>query len=326
MTANYRLVRDSLQLEFFGEAGMSSLRRAGDSLAPPTMNGSFVEAGIKLDLPKQALKLQMAYRAVSPTFRSAGAQTKRFDFGGGNTVFPRLTDAQVIRPTTVFDVMADDFRYNQKLSQTLMDFDPKYNNATPYGDATPNRAGLYLQADFAPAKQKIDAFAVLSYSQELQGQGTLELKSFSTAQAGINFNLHKWLDWKNAVILTAGLRGEQTNRGGDSLSQVKLGSMLADIGLQVEVVKNLEVMAGAKLFQAKGNEYRSRRNDYGELVDLPVYLVDESHGIYAAGLRYNFRDDIYLQIAGNWINVQDRIGSLPQYQIHRFLIVFNMNL
>jgi hypothetical protein len=326
LTAEYRIVKDSMELSFFGEAGMSVVRRLGDSLAPTDLKGNFVEGGIVLNLPKKALKFKLAYRAVSPGFRSAGAQTKRFAFDGSNTVFPRLTDAQTLRPTTAFDILADDRRYNQALSQSLMTFDPKYNNSTPYGDATPNRLGLHFSADYAPVSGKLAAFAELGYSQEMQGQGTLELKRFLLGRAGVDVHLHKWLDWKRKITLTAGVRAEQTSRSGDSLEQIKLASLLADVGLSVELIQNLDFIVGMKMFQAQGNEYRSMRNLYGELVDLPVYLVDEAQGIYAAGLRYNFRDDIYLQLSGNWINVHDRIGTLPKYQIQRFLIVFNMNL
>lgn len=326
LSARYRIQRDSMEIGLFAEAGMSMLRRTGDSLAPADLSGSFAEGGVSLDLPKQSLKFKLAYRAVSPGFRSAGAQTKRFDFDALNTVFPRLTDVQNVRPAAVFDVLADDFRYNQKLSQTLMAFDPKYNNANPYGDATPNRAGLHLNVDYAPASDRISAFAEVGYSQELQGQGTLELKNFLAARAGTTLNLHKVLDWKRKLQLTAGLRAEQTSRDGDSLAQVSLSSLLADVGASLELIPNLELLLGAKLFTANGNDYLSVRNAYGELIDLPVYLVDETHGIYAAGLRYNFREDIYLQLSGNWIQVQDRVGTLPDYQIQRFLIIFNMNL
>lgn len=326
LTANYRLGNDSMTVEFFAEAGMSTLRRLGDSLAPADLKGNFVEGGVSFNLPKKALKIQLAYRAVSPGFRSAGAQTKRFMFDGSNTVFPRLTDAQVLRPTSAFDILADDLRYNQALSQNLMTFDPKYNNSTPYGDATPNRAGLHLRADYAPKSEKIAANLELGMSGELQGQGTLQLKRFLLGRVGTDVNLHKMLAWKQKLVLTAGLRFEQTQRGGDSLEQLRLTSLLADVGVSAEVVQNLEVMMGVKLFQARGNEYLTERNKYGELVDLPIYLVNETHGIYAAGVRYNFRDDIYLQLACNWINVHDRNGALPKYQIQRFLLVFNMNL
>ena len=185
---------------------------------------------------------------------------------------------------------------------------------------------MHLHVDYAPANDRISAFAEVGYSQELQGQGTLELKNFLAARAGTTLNLHKVLDWKRKLQLTAGLRAEQTSRDGDSLAQVSLSSLLADVGASLELIPNLELLLGAKRFTANGNDYLSVRNAYGELIDLPVYLVDETHGIYAAGLRYNFREDIYLQLSGNWIQVQDRVGTLPDYQIQRFLIIFNMNL
>ena len=37
--------------------------------------------------------------------------------------------------------MTDPNVYNQKLSTSLMDYNPMYSAVLPYGDATPNRIG-----------------------------------------------------------------------------------------------------------------------------------------------------------------------------------------
>ncbi|GIR12388.1 MAG: hypothetical protein CM15mP23_09630 [Cryomorphaceae bacterium] len=52
----------------------------------------------------------------------------------------------LIRPPSVFDLVTDEQLYNQDLSSTLMVFNPIYSNILPYGDATPNRTGIYLKA------------------------------------------------------------------------------------------------------------------------------------------------------------------------------------
>ena len=52
----------------------------------------------------------------------------------------------LIRPPSAFDLVSDDQLYNQDLSSVLMVFNPIYSNILPFGDATPNRTGIYLKA------------------------------------------------------------------------------------------------------------------------------------------------------------------------------------
>jgi hypothetical protein len=66
--------------------------------------------------------------------------------GNSNTIYPIYTNMSLIRPPSVFDLVSDDRLYNQELSSTLMFFNPIYSNILPYGDATPNRTGAYLNA------------------------------------------------------------------------------------------------------------------------------------------------------------------------------------
>ena len=94
------------------------------------------------------LSLTVGYRYVDPNFRSAGAQTRRLDYASdnSNTIYPIYTNMSLRRPTSIFDLLSDDGLYNQDLSNNLMAFNPIYSNVLPYGDATPNRAGVYLKA------------------------------------------------------------------------------------------------------------------------------------------------------------------------------------
>ena len=50
----------------------------------------------------------------------------------------------LIRPSSTFDLVSDEQLYNQNLSSVLMNFNPIYSNILPYGDATPNRNGVYF--------------------------------------------------------------------------------------------------------------------------------------------------------------------------------------
>ena len=52
------------------------------------------------------------------------------------------------RPPSIFDLVSDEQLYNQDLSSILMGFNPIYSNILPYGDATPNRSGIYMSGKF----------------------------------------------------------------------------------------------------------------------------------------------------------------------------------
>jgi hypothetical protein len=65
-----------------------------------------------------------------------------------NAIYPNYSNEQISRPITAFDIVTDATIYNQDLSPTLMNFNPMYSNSLPYGDATPNRVGVFTNFDF----------------------------------------------------------------------------------------------------------------------------------------------------------------------------------
>ena len=118
-----------------------------DSISNDT-KGMYFQFDNKFIKKDSTLSLTFGYRYVDPNFRSAGAQTRRLDYtpGNSNSIYPIYTNMSLIRPPSVFDLVTDDQLYNQELSSTLMVFNPIYSNILPYGDATPNRTGIYLKA------------------------------------------------------------------------------------------------------------------------------------------------------------------------------------
>lgn len=323
-TLEYIQPIDTMELRIFAEAGMSNSIHKGDTLAPDAMNDLIVEAGASLKLPAQNLTLKLVYRQVGADFRSSGAQTRRFNFNSPTTIYPRYTLNQQIRPTAIQDILTEELRYNQSISQNLSAFDPKYNNSRPYGDATPNRAGVHLQADYEPDSEKASAFASAGYSREIVGQGTAELKNFILIKAGGTLNINKFINWDRKLQIAAGIRQENTSRGGDSLTQVSLSSTLIDAGITVEAIPKLELIGGVKMLAASGNEYLTLRDPYGEVNDFPVYVVDQQESIWAAGMKYNFNERVYLTVQGNWIGVNDKTDTIEDYNINRLMVLFNM--
>ena len=77
--------------------------------------------------------------AMDPFFRSAGAQSKRYDFSQLNapSVFPNLGAQGMVRQASLFDLLSDIGQANQSISPTLMAISPLFDNVMPYGRATP---------------------------------------------------------------------------------------------------------------------------------------------------------------------------------------------
>ena len=112
------------------------------------IKGMFFDLENKFDKQDSSLFLSLGFRYVDPNFRSAGAQTRRLNYDdiSRNTIYPFYTNMSLIRPPSMFDIVTDDQLYNQDLSSVLMGFNPIYSNILPYGDATPNRIGVYMKA------------------------------------------------------------------------------------------------------------------------------------------------------------------------------------
>ena len=55
-----------------------------------------------------------------------------------------------------------------------MNFNPIFSNALPYGDATPNRIGVFLDGFYKNKKKYFDINFSTSFFNEVVGQGTLQ--------------------------------------------------------------------------------------------------------------------------------------------------------
>ena len=56
----------------------------------------------------------------------------------------------------------------------------------------------------------------------------------------------------------------------------------------------LNIICGAKIFSAKGNEYLIERNSYDEIIDYNSISYDSEEIILTGGLQYYFdKDTVY---------------------------------
>ncbi len=317
----------NVQLALIGEGGFSSYVFKGDTAQ--TKSGFFYDAGLQLNLKPQNLIVTANYTYVDPLFYSAAAQTKRVNYGNTPTTLANYgNDPKNImtRGITVFDLVRDPSVYNQGIVRNLMAYNPIYGNAQPYGKATPNRTGIELNVQYKDSLQKIVADVDAAFLSDIVGEGSAELRSFIVLKGGIDFNIHKFFDWKKRLILTTGYKFESTNRGGDALQAVSLVNNLVDLGLEIEAIKKFSFLVGFKMLTAQGNEFVAVRNQYNDITNYtPMANINVAQNIFAFGLKYRFSDKTYLTVQNHMFDYKDNTTATNNYSINQVLVMFNMN-
>lgn len=289
------LTTENLGLQLVGEAGRSSVSfLETDSVLTFDKSDGFLEAGLKLELPKQGLTFGATFRDVGPDFFSTTAQSKRIDFDRSKIYYNRVGNQRMVRQTSLYDIGRDRGIYTYQLNDFLMAYDPRLSNTLPYGQATPNRQGLWLEADYHAENGGLDVNLDVGLMSELRGQGTNELKSFTLVRLAADGHLDQWLDWEKGLDISLGFQLENTARGGVEVEQIDLSSSLLDVGIEAELFKNFELLLGLKSLASQGNEYLPIINEFNTVEDFPRFLVNDTEQLLGAGFRYTFKEGIYL--------------------------------
>ena len=272
--------------------------------------------------------VQFGIRHVDPGFRSAGAQTRRLDMSGAVplAVYPEYSDAVLARPMAMFDLLSSDGLYNQMLSPTLMAFHPVYSNVLPYGDATPNRQGVFFGVKRTQGNGEWEAEVDGGVYREVIGQGTPDLRSFGQVAARMHWNADRTLGWKRKATLSFASNAERTSRLGEELAEVDLSRLALDVFVNAEVSEGLFVQGAIKRLDASGNEFSAERNGFGEIQTFRAQSFDVSDYILSAGLWYAFSDNVYanVQYSGWGSSFSDPLQ--PDFQYRRLLFVFSVQL
>ena len=274
------------------------------------------------------LYLTVGYRYVDPNFRSAGAQTRRLDYAAGNnnTIYPLYTNMSMTRSTSVFDLVADDRIYNQDLSSNLMVFNPIYSNVLPYGDATPNRSGVYLKARLNNKSKVLLGKINAGFFKEVIGQGTAEKRSFGLVKAALKVNLHRWFNWEKEMSISASSESELTSRGGDTISSINLFSHQVNASLNIELAKKFFIQASYKQFNANGNEFLTERDNYGDITYFTSTQVNQKDHMLSVGMLYKLRENVYANLQYNWWGMTFIDQAYSDYKYNRLLFILSVAL
>lgn len=324
--ANVQYTIGDITLSANGEIGSSNSEIVNDSIAP-ILADNFFDTKIKVEYNPWQLGIYVRMKSVGADFRSPGAQTKRILFDGIPAAFERITNDQVIREINTLDLMREADLYNLQLQSGLMAFDPKYDNITPYGDASPNRQGFEAGINWTGWKKAVKLNASYAAQSEIRGQGTLSLRDFTRLEASGEIAINKLLKWEKSITLEGALRSDKTSRPGEAgVPTVDLTTDIISVGLSANIVSDLDVLVGMQQHTFAGFEFTNQVNAYDEIINFNENTVDGSQQMIGGGLRWNFSDKTYLMGQYNKLSWNNNIVDdvLPSYTIGNFAFIYSM--
>ncbi|HAE12909.1 MAG: hypothetical protein H6548_03205 [Chitinophagales bacterium] len=308
------------------EAGMSQTRYLEDPLAPERSD-VFSDLMFQLQDAGGKLSISAGYKWVGPDFRSPGAQTKRVLFDAYPAAFDRLTNNQLVRSLTMLDLIRESSLYNLQLSEGLMVYDPRYDNITPYGAATPNRQGLQANATCKLLDDRLSANLNGLMLTEVRGQGTTSYRQFNRLEARLNWEQESYSKNKTrALKASVSLRMDNTSRPADQegVPSVDLSTMIAGTGLEIEILEKTDLVAGLLYHSYSGFEFMNQTDAYGDIVNFNEFNADGSQWMGGAGIRYRFSDQVYVMGQYNNFGTSNVIGTLPAYGVSQLALLFSM--
>ena len=315
---------DMYPLDILVEGGVSKRGWEGDGFAPETQ-GMFFNSTFQSKINNSNLRLN--FKLVDTDFRSIGAQTRRLNYSLVPSSYAYYGNSYTQRKIGLLDIISDPDIYNQRLSTSLMDYNPIYSATLPYGDATPNRIGTEVSIE----EIKITGFLKLNidakYFTELIGQGTTQKRNFLNGAISSKLHINKILDISVPIIMDASAFAENIKRSGSEFERINLKTNLISSGILVGLADNLSLVCGSKLFSAVGNEYLIERNTYDQIIDYNIANFDISEMILVGGIQYYFEKDTYITMQYNHFNMLDNNNILEdEFSMGRLVFMFNMNL
>ena len=314
-------------LSFSGdiELGNSKTTYKNNDEAPEEA-GSFFDAGVKVAQKKYGLSLSGRAKRVEPEFNSPGAQTKRIDFSNYPVSFQRITNDQLLRNMSMIDLMRETSLYTMQLQAYLMDFNPNYDNITPYGDATPNRQGSSVAVEWQSTKIPVKLKAEQTMLSEVRGQGTTAVKNFGRTYFEGTYEKKEFLpNWKNRIAVSASYRMDKTTRPGtDFYRDVNLETNVLNAGLEIEVIKNLDVLFGIQSVEYSGFDFAARVDEYSNVFNFTEFEADGKESMVAGGLRYRFSDKSFLSAQWSKFDMNDYTQRTTSYSINQIMLLYQM--
>lgn len=272
---------------------------------------------------KDKFSMKLGYKDVGPQFSSPGAQTPRINPNAALPLFGTVQSGAVTRGQLLYDRLSQESFYNPTISTVLFTMQPRFNNAMPYGEATPNRRGVYLNSELKDSSSTWKANLNLASLSEIVGEGTEDLRNFLVIYGGAKCSLDKKLDWENELILSLGGKFESTSRSG--AAAMDFSSLLIDFGLSAEVAKGLYTNVGLKYMSLSGDEFIGARDGFNGLVNYSLEEYDESEMLLALALNYKFSDFSLFTVQYSTAMSTDNANDNLSYNLNQLFINYSIN-
>jgi hypothetical protein len=319
--------QEKIDWTFAGESGFSRVMydQVPESPAESTED-FFVDATANAYFKESGLHVSLKIADVGPDFRSPGAQSRRVNVNAEGQAFSNYTNREIQRPLNLADVILDPTVYERTITPALQDFNPAWENALPYGQATPNRRQIAASVKWdGDSAKRIQAGMDLAYLTEIRGEGTEELRNFLHARIHSEFHFANFLGWEKHLDLNVAARYQKTSRNGDpGISEVDLTSTILELGFDWEVYKRVDVLVGYAALFASGNEFVALRDGFNQLDFYETFDGNMNQSLLNAGLRYRFNSDIDLSLQYQNVTTTQDAFPLRDYNISHILLLYNM--
>jgi len=325
-TANFNV--DVKLFYLFGEAGYSGLKNQDSTGAATTdITGELFDMGLGRKLFNDQFTIEASYRYVSDDFYSSAAQSKRLDYTATPALLSSVTNTTYTRGIGLIDILRDETIYNQKINAGLMAYDPRYNNVTPYGKATPNRKGYTGNLAYKDSTDRFATGVSAEILTDARGEGTESLRNYNLVRWYGNLNIHRIFNLKKTLALNGGFLYTTTTRKETTtikVPDVDFKTQTLDLGAEIELLKRFDLLLGTKMNVANGLDYLSVRDEFNQVTDFTKYDIDDAQNIYSAAFRYRFNDNITLKLQGNYYEYKDKMNSANNFDIKQVFLLFNM--
>ena len=324
VTSNFDLKiinKDNFKLHLLGEAGFSKrvlYRYSNDS--NEVSRDYFYDGGVKAK-SKKGHAIKIAYKNVGLNYSSPSAQTTRVNIDAAPALFDKVNNKNTVREQTLFDRYSQETVYNRNLTDTLNLFNPIFNNTTPFGEATPNRQGITVEAESADSSN-IKFFVQGRLYSEIVGEGTTAKRAFKTLTTGAKINLGKIIKVERPIDITLCHRVENTTRSAEA--KVDLSTNVIDAGLVIGIFKQLDFMLGAKMLNSRGNEFLVNRSDLNNIASFRRFDVNVNQTTSSVGFKINFNETANLYVNYNVVDIVNHRTTSQNYTINQLFMNFNI--
>ena len=207
-----------------------------------------------------------------------------------------------------------------------MVFNPIYSYVLPYGDATPNRNGVFLKVRINDKKKVLLTKVKAGLLKEVIGQGTEEKREFGLFSGLFKINFHRWLNWKKELSLSASSEGQLTRRRGEEISSLNLFSHQMNASVNGELVKKFFIQASYKQLNANGNEFLTQRDNYGNINYYTSIKIHQTDHMLSLGMLYKFRENVYANLHYNWWGLKFYDQLYSDYKYNRLVLILSVKL